>query len=38
MDEYVLIMRHEDGNKVTSPEQIQIWMKETMNWIGGIAA
>ena len=38
MDEYALIMRHEDGNKVASPEQIQIWMKQTMDWIGGIAA
>ena len=38
MDEYALIMRHEDGHKVASPEQIQIWMKQTMDWIGGIAA
>jgi len=38
MEEYVLIMRHEDGNKVASPEQIQKWMKQTMDWIGGIAA
>lgn len=38
MDEFVLIFRHEDGNKVASPEQIQIWMKQTMDWIGGIAA
>lgn len=38
MDEYVLIMRHEDGNKVASPEEIQKWMKQTMDWIGGIAA
>jgi len=38
MDEYILIFRHEDGNKVASPEQIQIWMKQTMDWIGGIAA
>lgn len=38
MDEYALIMRHEDGNKVASPEQIQQWMKLTMDWIGGIAA
>lgn len=38
MDEYVLIMRHEDGMKVASPEQIQAWMKQTMDWIGGIAA
>jgi len=38
MDEYALIFRHEDGNKVASPEQIQVWVKQTMDWIGGIAA
>jgi hypothetical protein len=38
MDEYILIFRHEDGNKVASPEQIQGWMKQTMDWVGGIAA
>ncbi|MXV49915.1 transcription initiation protein [Pedobacter sp. HMF7647] len=38
MDEYVLIMRHEDGSKIASPEQMQEWMKQTMDWIGGIAA
>lgn len=38
MEEYVLIMRHEDGKKVASPEQIQAWMKQTMDWIGNIAA
>ncbi len=38
MKEFILIFRHEDGNKVASPEQIQIWMKQTMDWIGGIAA
>jgi len=38
MEEFVLIFRHEDGKKVASPEQIQQWMKQTMDWIGGIAA
>jgi len=38
MNEYMLIFRHEDGSKVASPEQLQIWMKQTMDWIGGIAA
>lgn len=38
MNEYALIMRHEDGTKIASPEQLQIWMKQTMDWIGGIAA
>jgi hypothetical protein len=38
MDEFILILRHPDGSKIASPEQIQIWMKQTMDWIGGIAA
>lgn len=38
MQEYMLIFRHQDGLKVASPEQIQVWMKQTMDWIGGIAA
>jgi hypothetical protein len=38
MNEYMLIFRHQDGQKVASPEQIQVWMKQTMDWIGGIAA
>jgi len=38
MDEFALIMRHEDGAKLASPEQMQTWMKQTMHWIGGIAA
>ena len=38
MDEFILIFRHEDGTKIASPEQMQIWMKQTMDWIGGIAA
>jgi hypothetical protein len=38
MNEFMLIFRHEDGQKVASPEQIEIWMKQTMDWIGGIAA
>lgn len=38
MDEFALIMRHEDGTKLASPEQMQTWMKQTMDWIGGIAA
>ena len=38
MDEFALIMRHEDGAKLASPEQMQTWMKQTMDWIGGIAA
>ncbi|HKJ33333.1 MAG TPA: YciI family protein [Balneolales bacterium] len=38
MEEFVLIFRHEDGHKVASPEQIQIWMQQTMDWLGTIAA
>lgn len=38
MNEYMLIFRHQDGNKVASPEQIQVWMKQTMDWIGTISA
>jgi hypothetical protein len=38
MNEYMLIFRHQDGSKVASPEQVQAWMKQTMDWIGGIAA
>ena len=38
MDEFILIFRHEDGKKVASPEQIQVWMQQTMDWIGGITA
>jgi len=38
MQEYMLIFRHQDGMKVASPEMIQVWMKQTMDWIGGIAA
>ncbi len=38
MEEYILIFRHEDGKKIASPEQMEIWMKQTMDWIGGIAA
>lgn len=38
MDEFMLIFRHQDGQQVASPEQIQVWMQQTMDWIGGIAA
>ncbi len=38
MDEFILIFRHEDGNKVASPEQIKIWMNQTKTWISSIAA
>jgi Uncharacterized protein conserved in bacteria len=37
MDEFILIFRHPDGKKIASPEQIEIWMKQTRDWIGTIA-
>ena len=38
MNEYALIMRHEDGHKVASPGQIEIWMNQTRDWMNSIAA
>jgi len=38
MKEYALIFRHQDGSKIASPEQMQAWMKQTMDWVGHIAA
>ena len=38
MKEYALIFRHQDGTKVATPEQIEVWMKQTGEWIGKIAA
>lgn len=38
MDEFMLIFRHQDGSKIASPEQMQQWMQQTMDWIAGIAA
>lgn len=38
MNEFMLIFRHQDGQKVASPEQIQQWMQQTRDWMGGIAA
>ncbi len=38
MEEFILILRHEDGHKVASPEQMQIWMKQTKEWMDSIAA
>jgi hypothetical protein len=38
MDEFILIFRHEDGGKIASPDQMQVWMKQTMDWIGTITA
>jgi hypothetical protein len=38
MDEFMLLFRHQDGSQIASPEQMQIWMKQTMDWIGSISA
>ena len=38
MKEYMLIFRHEDGSKIASPEQMQVWMQQTMDWLSKIAA
>lgn len=38
MDEFLLIFRHEDGSKIASPEQMQQWMQQTMDWLGDIAS
>ncbi|MGD0583034.1 MAG: YciI family protein [Bacteroidales bacterium] len=36
MEEYALIMRHEDGKKVATPGQLEEWMKQTREWIDPI--
>jgi hypothetical protein len=38
MEDYMLIFRHMNAKGVASPEQLENWMKQTMDWIGGIAA
>ena len=38
MNEYILIFRHEDGQKVASAEQLEIWMKQTHEWLKPMVA
>jgi hypothetical protein len=38
MKEFILIFRHENATAKVSPEQMQAWMKQQMDWVGGIAA
>ena len=38
MKEFILIFGHENATGKVSPEQMQLWMKQQMDWIGGIAA
>jgi hypothetical protein len=36
MKEYILLFRHENVNGKVSPEQIQQWMKQQMDWVTSI--
>ena len=36
MKEYILLFRHENANGKVSPEQIQHWMKQQMDWVNSI--
>lgn len=38
MKEYILLFRHENVNGKVSPEQIQEWMKQQMDWVNSISA
>lgn len=38
MKEYILLFRHDNVKGKVSPEQIQIWMKQQMDWVNSIAA
>lgn len=38
MKEFMLIFRHENVTGKVSPEQMQTWMKQQMEWVSGIAA
>ncbi len=38
MNEYILIFRHEDGQKIASAEQLDIWMQQTHAWLGPMVA
>ena len=38
MKEFILIFRHENVTGQVSPEQMEAWMKQQMDWVGGIAA
>ncbi|HWW42504.1 YciI family protein [Pedobacter sp.] len=36
MKEYILLFRHENVSGKVSPEQIQQWMKQQMDWVNSI--
>ncbi|QNF33234.1 transcription initiation protein [Adhaeribacter swui] len=38
MKEFILIFRHENATGKVSPEQMQQWMQQQMDWVGSIAA
>jgi hypothetical protein len=40
MDEYLILMRLDliTKDKQPSPEQLQVYMKQYQDWVGGIAA
>jgi hypothetical protein len=38
MKEYILLFRHENMNGKVSPEQMQQWMKQQMDWVNNIAS
>ncbi len=38
MKDYILLFRHENVTGKVSPEQMQQWMKQQMEWVGTIAA
>lgn len=38
MNEYILLFRHENANGKVSPEQMQQWMKQQMDWVNSITA
>ncbi|MCU0380951.1 MAG: YciI family protein [Chitinophagaceae bacterium] len=38
MKEFILVFRHENAHGKVSPEQMQQWMKQQMDWVNGIAA
>lgn len=38
MKEYILLFRHENVNGKVSPEQIQQWMKQQMDWVNTLVA
>lgn len=38
MKEFILIFRHENAVGKVSPEQMQQWMKQQIEWVSGIAA